>query len=275
MIKHLATVVDDPDLAQAHVRMLAESAREIGADLAVTMLTAAPMVAAELAPFGGLYLPEAELQADARKDMMALRADLGKAGNRVSIGGFYGDVSWLAHELRNADNIADLIVIGPAASWSVPWLRRHTIGTLLMTSGTPLLLLPEGHKLGPIQRAVLGWKASSEAMRAVRDLMFVAQPGGRIDIVSVEKETQDEEDEDLSGCAGVAAYLESHGFEVACHNVAGSNWTSDQLQLFAVDGGADALVVGAYAHSRIHEILFGGVTRSLISMSRLPVLMSR
>jgi len=274
MIKHLATVVDDPDLAQAHVRMLAESAHQIGADLAVTMLTAAPMVAAELAPFGGLYLPEAELQADARKDMMALRADLGKAGNRVSIGGFYGDVSWLAHELRNADNIADLIVIGPTASWSVPWLRRHTIGTLLMTSGTPLLLLPEGHKLRPIRRAVLGWKPSSEAMRAVRDLMFVAQPGARIDIVSVAKEGQDE-DKDLSGCAGVATYLESHGFEVASHSVAGSSWTNDQLQLFAADSGADALVVGAYAHSRIHEILFGGVTRSLIGTSRMPVLMSR
>jgi nucleotide-binding universal stress UspA family protein len=273
MIKHLATVVDDPDLAREHVRAAVRSAHAIHADLAVTMLTAAPMIAAELAPFGGLYLPEAELRADAREDMMRLRGHLNASDRHIKIGGFYGDVSWLAHELRGADDIADLILIGPAASWSIPWLRRHTIGTLLMTAATPLLLMPAGHSFAPIRRAVLGWKPSAEATRAMRDLMALAEPGAHIDIIMVEKHA--ENDDELAGSRGVAAYLESHGFEVACHSVGRELSTADQLQYYTLDTEADLLAVGAYAHSRIREVLFGGVTRDLISAARVPVLLTR
>lgn len=273
MIKKLATVVDDPDLAREHVRDAVQSARAIGAELAVTMLTAAPMIAAELAPFGGLYLPEAELRADAREDMMRLRAHLDAADREIRIGGFYGDVSWLAHELRGADHIADLILIGPSSSWSIPWLRRHTIGTLLMAAATPLLLIPEGQEFVPIRRAVLGWKPSSESIRAMRDLMSLAEPGARIDIVMIERHA--EQQDDLTGSNGVAAYLESHGFEVACHRVLREVSTAEQLQRYALDTEADLLAVGAYAHSRIREVLFGGVTRELITSSRMPVLLSR
>jgi len=51
--------------------------------------------------------------------------------------------------------------------------------------------------------------------------------------------------------------------------------TAEQLQRYALDTEGDLLVVGAYAHSRIREVLFGGVTRELIGSSRIPVLLSR
>jgi nucleotide-binding universal stress UspA family protein len=39
--------------------------------------------------------------------------------------------------------------------------------------------------------------------------------------------------------------------------------------------GANLLVIGAYSHPRSTEILFGGVTRSLLSNTELPMLISR
>lgn len=39
--------------------------------------------------------------------------------------------------------------------------------------------------------------------------------------------------------------------------------------------GADLLVMGAYSHSRLHEWMFGGVTRTVLYEAGLPVLMSR
>jgi nucleotide-binding universal stress UspA family protein len=40
------------------------------------------------------------------------------------------------------------------------------------------------------------------------------------------------------------------------------------------DSGADLLVMGAYGHSRIREIVLGGVTETILKKMTLPVLMS-
>jgi nucleotide-binding universal stress UspA family protein len=37
---------------------------------------------------------------------------------------------------------------------------------------------------------------------------------------------------------------------------------------------ADLLVVGAYGHSRLRELVLGGVTRTLLRQMTVPVLMS-
>jgi len=43
----------------------------------------------------------------------------------------------------------------------------------------------------------------------------------------------------------------------------------------AAERDANLLVIGAYSHPRTTEILFGGVTRSLLSSARVPLLISR
>ena len=42
----------------------------------------------------------------------------------------------------------------------------------------------------------------------------------------------------------------------------------------SVDLGADLLVMGAYGHSRLRELVLGGVTRQILAQMTLPVLMS-
>lgn len=273
MIKSLSTVVDSPDLGLTHVVALAAAARQLDASLLVTMLTAAPMMTAKIAPFGGLYLPEAELRADAREDMMRIRTGLAVDDGRVTIGGYYGDVSWLARELRNCESVVDLTVIGAPDGWEVGWLRRHVIETLLMSTGTPLLLLGKGQTVRRITRAVLAWKPSGEAVRAARDMMALAEPGAHIDIITVAEDAADQ-DGSREACP-IADYLRAHGFVAECHFINGEGSTDDQLQDFARTRNADVLAIGAYAHSRVREILLGGVTRSLIDDARVPVLMSR
>ena len=39
--------------------------------------------------------------------------------------------------------------------------------------------------------------------------------------------------------------------------------------------GADMIVIGAYSHARSVEMVFGGVTRTLLTKATVPVLMSR
>ncbi|MEO8244300.1 MAG: universal stress protein [bacterium] len=42
----------------------------------------------------------------------------------------------------------------------------------------------------------------------------------------------------------------------------------------ATETGADLVVMGAYGHARMHEMIFGGTTRSLIEQSKVPVLLA-
>ncbi len=46
----------------------------------------------------------------------------------------------------------------------------------------------------------------------------------------------------------------------------------ETLEAFALKNGADLLTIGAFAHSRLMEAMFGGVTRSLLDKARLQVL---
>jgi nucleotide-binding universal stress UspA family protein len=38
---------------------------------------------------------------------------------------------------------------------------------------------------------------------------------------------------------------------------------------------ADLLVLGAYSHSRMRQVVFGGVTEHMLDHAELPVLMTR
>jgi nucleotide-binding universal stress UspA family protein len=42
----------------------------------------------------------------------------------------------------------------------------------------------------------------------------------------------------------------------------------------AADHGADLIVMGVYGHSRLREMVLGGVSRTLLSSMTVPVLMS-
>jgi nucleotide-binding universal stress UspA family protein len=42
----------------------------------------------------------------------------------------------------------------------------------------------------------------------------------------------------------------------------------------AADFGADLIVMGGYGHSRLRELVLGGVTRTLLKTMTVPVLLS-
>jgi len=141
----------------------------------------------------------------------------------------------------------------------------------LMASGTPLLLLPPGRSIRNVGHAVLGWKPGPTAMRALQNLVRLAAPGARIDVVAIKHGLADQPETALEP---VLALLHRHGFSVEGHALDRSGKAQDGLTSFALDRGADLLVVGGFAHSRMREIVLGGVTRSLIDDPRLPVLMA-
>jgi len=80
---------------------------------------------------------------------------------------------------------------------------------------------------------------------------------------------------DADPSAEILRHLARHGVPVsAAHEIAGDLDVASILLNRAADSGADLLVMGAYGHSRLRELVLGGATRSILRQMTLPVLMA-
>ncbi len=78
------------------------------------------------------------------------------------------------------------------------------------------------------------------------------------------------------GAAALAEYLALHGVhvELAAFKPIERDVGAGLLAAAAAFG-ADLLAMGAYSHSRLRQLILGGVTRHVLENARLPVLMTR
>ena len=279
MLKDLIAIVDNVEASQDFVGQAVGFAEAQEAHLAVTLLTKENLPFVAIPPYEAYY-PVDQNSDRQQEGLDALRRLTARTAVPVEIRGVLDAAAYLSGVSRVEGRYADVLLIGSEASFDDVRLRRRLIETAVMSSGGPVLILPDGSSskgsLGRVRRAAVGWDASSEARRALRDLMTVIEPGGHIDIVIVDP------DDTLAGQAEspgseIGRYLARHGYEVEIHHESssGGKIISGVLEAFALSSGADLLVIGAFAHPRIRDILLGGVTRELVAKAGLPLLLSR
>jgi nucleotide-binding universal stress UspA family protein len=150
--------------------------------------------------------------------------------------------------------------------------EKRLFAGLLAGSGRPLLLVPHG--AGAVSgHAVVAWKATREAARALHDAMPLLRKAGSVDLLMVEGErdngTSNVED-DLA-----LAHFARHGIaaRLARLDLEGESAGTRILE-HAARSGASLVVAGGYSHSRAREQVFGGVTRDLFEHASCAVLFS-
>ena len=75
------------------------------------------------------------------------------------------------------------------------------------------------------------------------------------------------------GVADGAAMLQRHGVAIELQRIEELDGDAGEVLLGqAAAHGADLLVMGAYGHSRLRELVFGGATRHVLREANLPVL---
>jgi nucleotide-binding universal stress UspA family protein len=167
----------------------------------------------------------------------------------------------------------DLVVIGQPD-------REHPCGVepdfahrLVLSAGRPVLAVPYAGRFETTgQRILLAWNGRREATRAATDALPLLRLAETVTIVCVNPESDTHGE--LPG-ADIALYLARHGVHAEVSNVQHSSLDAgNQLLSYAADLSADLIVMGAYGHSRMSELVLGGVTRTLISTMTVPVLMS-
>lgn len=273
MIKTIHAIVEDAEKSEGFVQALRWTATSRQAHGTVHVLTPTPHLMSALAPLGGIYMPEFVLAAEADAETSHVRQLLQFAKPPLQVTGLQDDLAWLSGEVRRHLPVADIVMIGTAESWTVDRLRWRVVEGVVMTAGCPILLLPPGRSFDQVKHAVFGWKSSPEARRALHDLVAMASPGARIEVTAVgsEPETGETVQRELNE---VVDYLKRLGFAASSRHLHDEQ-VAEALQVCALESGADLLAIGAFAHSRLREILFGGVTHDLVRDARVPVMLSR
>jgi len=86
-----------------------------------------------------------------------------------------------------------------------------------------------------------------------------------------------EEDADIELADDLVLHLGRHGLraktQVIRHELSTLS-VSDTLLAQAAELDADLLVMGAYGHSRLREMILGGVTRDILRNTNVPVLIA-
>lgn len=169
---------------------------------------------------------------------------------------------------------ADLIVAGrPPRRFDDRRLAPPT--DLIMGSGLPVLLLPNGGKALEGRNVLVGWKNTRETRRAIADALPMLRVAERVYVVEVAEN-------DAVG-AGAAAELNDVVERLNRHGIFAEASLSPQVRATVAEDLADVadsrrcgmLVLGAYGHSRLREWAFGGVTSDLLAAGGRPILFSR
>lgn len=171
---------------------------------------------------------------------------------------------------------ADLVVLGQHDPDDRRSMDASAVELAVLGIGRPLLVVPYvGAPAGFGRHPLLLWDASREAASAADDALPLLKAAERVDILSVNPRSGIGGHGEEPG-ADIATVLARHGIQAeARHVVSRELSVADTILSTAADLGSDLLVMGAYGHSRLRELVLGGVTRAVLQHMPVPALMSR
>ncbi len=224
---------------------------------------------------------EAEGQARARAARTMFEAAMASAG--VAVGDpmpHRGDArapsaSFAAIAGREEDlvaqqaRLADLTVVPHTESEDTS--SSEALNAVLFDSGRPVLVAPPAAPAPFGRRIALAWNGTAESAAAVTAALPWLARADAVRILAA-----DDYQRRGPAAADLAAYLALHDIEaeIATFKPVDKDVGAGLLHA-AGEFGADLLAMGAYSHSRLRQLLLGGVTRYVLEHATLPVLMNR
>lgn len=201
---------------------------------------------------------------------------LAETGRRLGISVEFR-VLWRAYEAEEAALSSlhcDLVVIGDRKESCLP--DGVTPERVVFEVGVPVIIVPEGWKQRhDVKRVVAAWNATREARRALSDALPYISMAEQTTLLIVDPESRQDRHGELPG-VDAARQLARHGGNVCTRSESSYGRAINEVILsVAAQEDADLVVMGAYSKPRTRQLLFGGVTRSMLSGIRYPLLISR
>lgn len=165
--------------------------------------------------------------------------------------------------------LADLSVVcrpGPDSDVS----STMTLNAALFETGRPVLVVPPDGPLPVGRKVAVSWNGSAQAARAVASAMPIISGCEELLVLSVEADTTS-----VDMAPQLATYFAWHGVTAQTKTFAASTrGVGEALLGECAEAGVDLLVMGAYTHSRMRQLILGGVTRHVLEAATLPLFMA-
>lgn len=189
-------------------------------------------------------------------------APAGPSGTYVAADGHVEDV------VVAAARLADLSVLARPRENQDEATYVQMVESLLLDSGRPVLLAPnQPDQLA--KKVAIAWRGSPDSARAVAMATPFLEQAEEVFVYTVETDrTQPQRADDL------AQSLAWRGIKATARTLRPDGAVGATLLMSAASDGVDLLVMGAYGHSRMRELVLGGVTRYMISHAGIPLLMT-
>ena len=168
---------------------------------------------------------------------------------------------------------ADVLVIGQPNETDGSGVEPDFAERLLLAAGRPALVIPYAGDFPAVgTRVLVAWNASREATRALTDAIPILREAKQVDVIAFNP--KDAPHGEVPG-ADIGLYLARQGIKVSVsQQTADDVDVGNQLLSRAADLDSDLIVMGAYGHSRMKELILGGATRTVLNSMTVPVLMS-
>ena len=283
-LKDILVHLDSGSRTNTRVEVVSALARRTGAHVTGVYIIDIPntdYLYGTSMPFAGVG-PE-QIVARMRQDALAAAAPIDAAfRDKLRLEGVEGECRLVEGSaptiLALHARYADLTVVGQPNPYEPPDSangRDAMVVTTLMSSGRPVLAIPYAGAFPTLgERVLVAWNASREAARAVNDAMPLLEQAKSVTVLAVNPRHGIGGHGDVPA-ADITLHLARHGVHAeAAHTVASDIPDAEALLSYAADIGADLIVAGGYGHSRARELVFGGVTRTLLAEMTVPVFLS-
>jgi len=270
-LKDILVHVEDNEQAPRTMAAACSLARRYDAHLTGLAIDQPP----EIPGFAAIEIPPAAMEIIRTQRKESLGRARKAFDDAIGAAGLAGSSGWTAAGGRTLETLslrsryADLTIVSQRTPEDQG--GDDIVDDFILASGRPVLVIPYIGAPDPVGRKVLiAWNASREAARAVSDAMPLLEKAESIEVFAVEPEGMG----DMPG-ADIASHLARHGLRITAAKTTGLNIdVGDVLLNQAADSGADLIVMGAYGHSRMRELVLGGATRHILEHMTVPVLLS-
>lgn len=257
-----------------------ESRFQVALDLArsqsghITFLQATPLSGfIMMDPMGGSFVPAgmlAQLRADEEQLRTLIEARMKIEGLPWDWTAYDGDVT---QAVISASRLADVIVLSLENSGRN--IHPHpllSIADVAVETRCPVLGVPtDARSLHTGGKMLMAWDGSHEAANALKLALPMLRMAQSVHLVSIV------EPKKAGGFPSTEAseYLSRHGVgSELIERERGLLAIEEVIENVAGEIGADLLVMGAFGHSRLREVLLGGVTRYFLKDSNIPLLLA-
>ncbi|MDG1708773.1 MAG: universal stress protein [Emcibacteraceae bacterium] len=130
----------------------------------------------------------------------------------------------------------------------------------IIESGLPAIIIPLSGAPAPTKNILVAWDGGRQCAKAVHDALPLLVKADKVTVLTVSEDVKQQVPE-----ADICIKLARHGVVAEALTVDDSLKISTRILQTADEINADLIVAGAWGHVRLREIIFGGVTKQLLS----------